>query len=158
TFGLLSGAAIMYLSPLVDRVVKPGRPLANFATETDGLTATFHNRYAGEGWWDFGDGSQLEPAAPDQESVAHTFPRPGTYTVKLTVRNYIGEEHERTAPIEVTAQSSPSAAAPAIAAFEAIPVSSDRAAPATYRLVAQTASAERCLWDLGPEKGLDVVT
>ena len=27
SFGLLSGAAIMYLSPLLDRVIKPGPPL-----------------------------------------------------------------------------------------------------------------------------------
>ena len=50
--GLMSGAVGMYVSPLIDRVVKPSKPLANFAVETDGLTATFHNRYAGEGWWD----------------------------------------------------------------------------------------------------------
>src|SRR6266849_5833345 len=89
--GLASGAAAMYISPLVNGVIKPGRPLANFAVETDGLTATFHNRYTGEGWWDFGDGSPLEPAMHDQASLSHTYPRPGTYTAKLTVRNFIGE-------------------------------------------------------------------
>src|SRR4029077_226418 len=49
--GLATGAATMYISPLVNGVIKPGRPLANFAVETDGMTATFHNRYSGEGWW-----------------------------------------------------------------------------------------------------------
>src|SRR5439155_18897180 len=96
--GMCSGAALMYLSPLVDRVVKPGKPLANFAVETEGLSATFHNRYAGEGWWDFGDGSPLEPATPDQSSITHTFPHPGTYTTKLLVRNFVGDEHERSVP------------------------------------------------------------
>src|SRR5438067_9103208 len=93
--GLLSGAAVMYLSPLVDRVVKPPRPLANFAVETDGLTATFHNRFAGEGWWDFGDGSPLEPAVAQDASISHTYSKAGTFTAKLMVRNYIGDEHER---------------------------------------------------------------
>src|SRR5262245_12430407 len=98
---MASGAAALYVSPLLDRVVKPTKPLANFAVETDGLTATFHNRYAGEGWWDFGDGSPLEPATPDQSSISHTYPRAGSFAAKLNVRNFIGDEHERTVPIEV---------------------------------------------------------
>ena len=68
--------------------------LFDFAVETDGLTATFHNRYAGEGWWDFGDGAPLEPALPQQPSISHTYAKPGTFPAKLMVRNYVGDEHE----------------------------------------------------------------
>jgi PKD repeat protein len=155
--GLCSGAALMYVSPLVDRVVKPGKPLANFAVEPDGLNVTFHNRYAGEGWWDFGDGSPLEPATPDQSSVSHSYPHAGTYTVKLLVRNFVGEEHERTVALEVSAASATSAA-PAIASLDAVPISADRSAPATFRVVAQTTGTERCLWDYGGEQPLDVAS
>jgi PKD repeat protein len=155
--GLCSGAALMYVSPLVDRVVKPGKPLANFAAEPDGLTVTFQNRYAGEGWWDFGDGSPLEPATPDQSSISHTYPAPGKYSIKLLVRNFVGEEHERTVTLDVSAVSA-SSAAPTIASLDAVPISADHSAPATFRLVAQTTGAERCLWDLGPDQPLEAVT
>src|SRR5438045_1217889 len=65
-FGLFSGACLMYLSPLVDKVIKPSKPVANFAYQAQGLKVTFQNRSTGgqEGWWDFGDGSALEPFMP----------------------------------------------------------------------------------------------
>ncbi|HLW67172.1 MAG TPA: PKD domain-containing protein [Gemmataceae bacterium] len=154
--GLLSGAAAMYISPLVDSVVKPPKPLANFAVETDGLTATFHNRFAGEGWWDFGDGSPLEPAEPQQASIAHLYAKPGTYTVKLIVRNFIGDENERTVPLQVTVDNS-NVAVPKITSLQAV-AAGPRSAPATFRLVAEAANAERCVWDLGENKPLAVVT
>src|SRR5260221_12444976 len=113
--GLASGAAMMYLSPLVDRVIKPPKPLANFAVETEGLTATFHNRFAGEGWFDYGAGSPLEPALPAEPTVEHTYPKAGTYTAKLLVRNYLGDEHERSVGLNVTVGSANSAL-PTIAA------------------------------------------
>lgn len=153
--GLLSGATFMYVTPLVDRIVKPGRPLANFAVETDGLTATFYNRYTGEGWWDFGDGSPLEPATMSQDSVTHTYAKPGTYPAKLIVRNFVGDEHERAVTLNVTVASQTSAL-PSISVFEAAPISAERTAPATFRFIAQTANADRCLWDFGGDKPLEV--
>jgi PKD repeat protein len=155
--GLLSGAAGMYISPLINSVVKPSKPLANFAVETDGLTATFHNRYAGEGWWDFGDGTPLEPALPQQASISHTYAKPGTFPAKLMVRNFIGDEHERSVSLEVTVASA-TAAAPAISTFTAVPVGADRSAPATFRLLAQTTNAERLIWDLGGDRQPEVIT
>src|SRR5262245_35844903 len=87
TAGLLSGAFMMYLSPLLDKVVKPAKPVANFAVEHEGLTVTFHNRSAGngDGWWDFGDGSPLEPVSSKQDVITHTYRAPGAYTAKLTL-------------------------------------------------------------------------
>ena len=101
--GLMSGAAMVYVSPLVDRVVKPTKPLANFAADVSGLTVTFHNRSSGngEGWWDYGDGSPLEPITSTQETVAHTYPGPGSYVVKLTMRNFIGDESDRTINLQL---------------------------------------------------------
>src|SRR5262245_55131769 len=138
--GLATGAATMYVSPLVNSVIKPGRPLANFAVETDGLNATFHNRYSGEGWWDFGDGSPLEPATMSQDSVTHTYAKAGTYPAKLIVRNYVGEEHERSVSVDVTVASQ-NAVQPAINALDAVPLNADRSAPATFRISAQLANA-----------------
>ena len=34
--GVLSGGIFMYVSPLVDKAIKPTKPLANFAVETKG--------------------------------------------------------------------------------------------------------------------------
>src|SRR5262249_14822377 len=84
-FGLVSGAALMDLTPLVNNVIKPGKPVPNFAQQASGLTVTFNNRSTGgtHGWWDFGDGSALEPYEPDKDTITHTYPRSGNYNVKL---------------------------------------------------------------------------
>ncbi|MFO0809672.1 MAG: PKD domain-containing protein [Gemmataceae bacterium] len=151
--GLLGGGAMMYISPLVDRVIKPGKPLANFSYEANGLDVTFHNRATGgDGYWDFGDGSALEPtnAAAD---VTHKFSKPGNYTVKLTVRNFLGDEHERSVPVDVSGAAS---APPAILSLEAVPLSPQAVAPATFRLVSKAQNAETAVWDLGPDKPLEI--
>jgi len=72
--GLMSGAFMMYLSPLLDKVVKPSKPVANFAVDLKGLTVMFHNRSStrSDGWWDFGDGAPLEPVTAEHDSVTHT--------------------------------------------------------------------------------------
>jgi PKD repeat protein len=150
--GLLSGAVMMYLSPLVDRVVKPQKPMANFAVEANGLQVTLHNRSTGgDGWWDFGDGSALEPAPASAASVAHTYAKPGTYNVKLSLRNFFGDESERSAQVEVTDAGTGAAAAalPAILDLQAIPVSPQPIAPATFRLVSKARNADVAIWDDG---------
>src|SRR5947209_20465845 len=83
--GLLSGAALMYVSPLVDHFVKPGAPVANFGVDKDGLRIIVHNQSSGghEGWWDFGDGSALEPFAPDKTTFEPKYGAAGQYPVKL---------------------------------------------------------------------------
>ena len=146
--GIGGGAAATYATAVVDRVVKPTRPVANFATTADGLTLTCQNRATGEsGWWDFGDGSPLEPFAPEQPA-SHAYAKPGVYSVKLTVRNYFGDENERTVPVEVTAGSK-DAPAPQIAGFAVQPVSPAAVAPATFRVSADVANAASCVWDYG---------
>lgn len=45
--GLLSGAIVMYVTPLVDKVVRPSKPLANFSHEKDGLKIRFQNLSSG---------------------------------------------------------------------------------------------------------------
>jgi PKD repeat protein len=145
--GLGGGAVATYVTAVVDRVAKPTKPVANFAVSSDGLTLTCQNRASGEsGWWDFGDGSALEPFAPDAP-VSHTYAKPGAYTVKLTVRNYIGDESERSVPVEVAAPSQ--ASPPQIAEMKVQPVSPAAVAPATFRLTADVSNADSCVWDLG---------
>ncbi len=146
--GLGGGAAATYVTAVVDRVVKPTKPVANFATAPDGLTLTCQNHASGEsGWWDFGDGTPLEPYAPDQH-VTHAYTKPGSYTVKLTVRNYIGDENERTVPVDV-APATKDSPPPQIAAFTLQPVSPAAVAPATFRLTADASNAGSCVWDFG---------
>jgi PKD repeat protein len=155
--GLLSGAVLMYLTPLVDLVVKPGKPMANFGYHAVGLDVTFDNRSAGvrSGWWDFGDGSPLEPVAPGEDIVQHTYPSPGEYTARLTVRNLLNEESERTVVVRLQDAKDE---APAIADFELVPVSPGSYAPATFRAVARVAAAQVCVWDVGDGRPPHVAT
>src|SRR5687768_3290485 len=92
-FGVCSGAVLMYVSPLVSNAIKPSKPIANFGPQVQGLTVAFQNRSTGgsTGTWDFGDGSLMEPFSPNQETVTHTYTHPGTYNVKLSLRNILGE-------------------------------------------------------------------
>lgn len=146
--GLGGGIAGTYATAVVDRAVKPPKPVANFAVANDGLTVNCDNRASGEsGWWDFGDGTPLEPFAEDKP-VSHAYTKAGSYTVKLTVRNYFGDENERTVPVDVNTAAK-DAPAPKIAAFAVQPVSPASVAPATFRLSAEVTNAGACVWDLG---------
>jgi hypothetical protein len=155
--GMLSGGFVTYLTPLVDRLVKPAKPLANFAVEHQGLTVTFHNRSIGkgQGFWDFGDGSALEPIAAGQSAVTHTYSAPGTYTAKLSLRNLIGEESERTANVQLETGTPQD---PAVLAFEAVPVTPDSYAPATFRMTTKVKNVDWCVYDFGDELPMNIVT
>ncbi|MFM8271516.1 MAG: PKD domain-containing protein [Gemmata sp.] len=144
--GLSGGIAGTYVTAVVDRVVKPTKPVANFAVSADGTTLTCDNRATGEsGWWDFGDGTPLEPFAPDKP-VTHAYAKPGTYSVKLTVRNFLGEENERNVPIDVQVKAPDTT--PKITGFAVQPVGGTTA-PATFKLTAEVSQADSCVWDLG---------
>jgi PKD repeat protein len=147
-FGLLSGAAIAYVSPLVDKAVKPAKPLANFQCDANGLQITIQNRCTGasEGLWDFGDSSALQPFVPDQTTVTHKYSKAGPYTVKLTVRNFVGDEHERTVSVSVDEANT---APPTIETFDVVPVHPDCYAPASFRVTSSVKNADVCAWSLG---------
>jgi PKD repeat protein len=144
-FSLVSGAVIAYLSPLVTNVIKPAKPVANFQYEANGLDVVFQNRSTGgqEGFWDFGDGSALQPFVPDQSSVPHKYVKPGNYTVKLTLHNYVNDENERSVTVAVD---QPITSPPVIDTFEVVPVRPDNYAPASFRLVTEVKNAELCAW------------
>lgn len=155
--GLVSGAVMMYASPLVDYVVKPAKPLANFSADAAGLTVTFNNRSSGsgEGWWDFGDGSPLEPVSSTQETIAHAYPSPGNYVAKLTMRNFIGDQNDRTINLQLdNAQSQP----PTIQAIDAVPLIPAAYAPATFVVTSKAKNAKLCVWDLGDDRPLEINT
>jgi PKD repeat protein len=159
--GVVSGAVMMYVSPLVQKVIEPAKPVANFGfAPPQGTTVVFHNRSTGasQGWWDFGDGSSLEPMVPNQEFMAHTYPHAGDFTAKLTVRNGIGQENERSLSVRLTSGSRPPAGPPKIESLDAIPISPTSYAPATFRLVTKVRNAQVCVWDVGDERPLDVIT
>jgi PKD repeat protein len=147
--GLGSGVVGTYATAVVDRIARPPLPVANFAANADGLTLTCQNHATGEsGWWDFGDGSPLEPFDREQQAVSHTYSRPGAYTVKLTVRNFMAEENSRTVQVEAAAAAK-DAPKPLIESFAVQPVSPVPVAPATFRITADVKEADQCLWDLG---------
>ena len=76
--GLFGGSATMYATALFNTVVKPGKPVANFGAKVAGLDVTVEPKAIGEsGWWDFGDGSALEPFDPAKASLAHTYAKLG---------------------------------------------------------------------------------
>lgn len=151
--GLMSGAVVMYLTPLVDKVVRPPRPVANFGVERQGLRVTVANRAAGgtEGWWDFGDGAALEPFSPQQPTVAHVYPKPGSYSIKLTLRNLLGEENDRVIPLTVEEDAD---APPKIAKLIAYPISPGAYAPATFRVECQVENAQLCVWNFEEDQPL----
>lgn len=155
--GLLSGAAMMYLSPLLDKVIKPAKPVANFAVDHNGTTVTFYNHSSGtgDGWLDFGDGSPLEPISPKQSVLTHTYPKADSYFAKLTWRNLLGDENERTVKIDLDP---PKTDPPAVVSLEAIPLTPGGYAPATFRLLGKTKNAKLCVWDPGDERKLEFST
>jgi len=150
--GLVSGAVLMYLTPLVNNAIKPAKPVANFAAQVDGLTVNFNNRSSGgaQGWWDFGDGTALEPFDPKIDIVKHTYPKPGPYSVKLTLHNLIGEDSDRTTQISI--DGAVIAANPEIVSFELKPLLPDQRVPAVYRLTGNVKGATHCLLSLGDER------
>jgi PKD repeat protein len=155
--GLLSGAIMMYATPLVDKFVKPTKPVANFEKVNEGTTVTFHNRTtgAGEGWWDFGDGSALEPYVSNQDTITHTYTHTGDYAVKLTVRNLYGDESDRTVNLHVDPVQD--VQPPAIDQFEVKPVAGSYA-PATFCISSKVKNAQVCIWDLGDDKPLEITS
>jgi hypothetical protein len=156
--GLASGAAIMYCTPLINSVIKPGKPVANFQSEPDGLKVVFHNLSSGgsEGWWDFGDGSALQPFVSGQSTITHTYAKPGAYSVKLSLRSLFGEENERSANVALDG-ATPAAGGPAIDAFDVQPLQPGNYSPATFRVVSKVKNAEMCVWSPGNEYPIEVV-
>jgi hypothetical protein len=143
-----SGIAGTYATQVVNTVIKPGKPVANFSVAAEGLTVSCQNQATGEsGWWDFGDGTSLVPFSAD-ETVTHTYAKPGSYTVKLTVRNFLRDENERSVPVEVAAGPK-ELPAPLITGFAVTPVGSSSMAPATFRVTGDVVNAEHCVWDFG---------
>lgn len=103
--GLVVAGGLMWFTPLVDRFVKPAKPLANFSSEegSDSLTVTFKNlsQNAKEAKWDFGDGTPLEIVAGTQTEIKHKFKKANTYKVKLVVKNVVNQEDSRESQIAV---------------------------------------------------------
>lgn len=152
--GLMAGFIGVYATSVVDRVAKPSKPVANFAVATDGLTVTCQNHASGDsGWWDFGDGTTLEPFDDSQKEVKHTYAKPGNYAIKLTVRNYFAEENERTVPVDLTQPTvNTPAGGLAVTNFSATPIGNVTAAPATFRVTGAVANADKVLWDTGSDQ------
>src|SRR5205823_4882519 len=100
-----------------------------------------------QGWWDFGDGSPLEPVT-DAEFTAHAYTAPGEYTVKMSVENFLGEENERSVPLKLTGTPA-GPAAPHVARLELKPLSAGSYAPATFQLTCEVTNAQWCVLDDG---------
>jgi PKD repeat protein len=151
--GLLSGAFMMYVSPLLEKAISPSKPVANFGVEYNGLTVAFTNQSSNgsEGWLDFGDGTPLEPVSPKQTTITHTYANPDSYMAKLTWRSLLGDENERTVKIELE---SPHSDPPSILQLEATPISPAAYAPATFRVTCKTKGAKVLVWDCGDDRNL----
>ena len=146
--GLATGVVGVYATALVDKVAKPPKPLANFEVSADGLTVTCDNHASGQsGWWDFGDGRTLEVFDPEQKTVSHTYTKPGTYEVKLVVRNFLNEENDRGVAVVVDGAAK-SGDGPAVARLTVEPVGSGTA-PATFRVRCEAKNAQTLLMDSG---------
>ncbi len=155
--GLLSGAALVCLTPVIDRLIKPPTPLANFEARPDGLAVTFHNLTTGvanlSGWWDFGDGSSLVPVVADQD-VTHTYTKPGSYSAKLSVHNLANETNERTVALQLEAAGA--VEAPRILSLDAVPLNGNVQAPATFRVTSDMKNVQQAVWDLDEGRPLEI--
>src|SRR4029077_1416863 len=131
--------------------VKPAKPVANFKVDTQGTTATFHNISTGatEGWWDFGDGSALEPVVAGQESIIHSYSNKGEFTAKLSVRNLLGDQDDRSTTVRLAEKN---AETPTISSLEVVPVSPEGYAPATFKVSPKVKGAQLCMLDCGDER------
>jgi hypothetical protein len=152
--GLVAGIVGMYSTAIVNSVAKPAKPLANFSVSAEGLNVNCQNHATGDsGWWDFGDGTPLEPFDATQPAQTHTYTKAGSYTVKLTVRNFLSEENERTVPVDLHAgTASAPATMPTISKFSVEAIGGATVSPATFRVKGEVQNAERVIWDLGGEK------
>ena len=149
--GVGSGVVVMYSNAIVNQVVKPTRPVANFAVTADGLTVTCQNHASGDsGWWDFGDGSTLDPFDAGQQTQTHAYAKPGTYSVKLTVRNFMMEENERAVPVDLTTP--PQTLPPTITALNVTPLGNAAVVPAGFRVTGSVQNADRVIFDMGDDK------
>lgn len=150
--GLATGVIGVYATAIVDKVAKPPKPVANFSATADGLTVTCNNLASGQtGWWDFGDGSPLEPFDPETKQVPHTYVKPGSYSIKLVVRNFLNEENERSVETSVTSTPAAGGDGPAVTKLTVEPVGSG-VAPATFRVKCELKNAQTLLFDTG-DKG-----
>jgi PKD repeat protein len=157
--GLLSGAVAMYATAAFNQVVKPAKPVANFKYDAAGSSVTFQNLSGtGQGWWDFGDGSALEPLA-NRAVVTHKYTRAGDYAVKLSLQNILGEEAERSVVVHVDPAGAASAdGPPQVASLQAEAISPGSFAPATFRLIGKVKNAQLCLLDFGDERPPEVLS
>ena len=155
--GLVSGAFLMYLTPVVNNAIKPAKPVANFAIQAAGLEVNFNNRSTGgvQGWWDFGDGAALEPFDPKLDNVKHVYAKPGTYSVKLSLQNLLGEESDRTSAVTIDAGGA--VEGPEIASFDLKPLDPRERAPAVYRLTGHVKNANVCILSYGDSKPTEVI-
>lgn len=148
--GLATGVIGVYATAIVDKVAKPPKPVANFGCTADGLTVTCNNLASGQtGWWDFGDGATLEAFDPEQKQVTHTYEKPGSYSVKLVVRNFLNEENDRAVSVDVTAGTK-TTGGPAVTNLTVEPVGNGTA-PATFRVKGVVQNAQKLLLDPGTD-------
>jgi hypothetical protein len=151
--GLCTGAIAMYFNAIFNQVVRPAKPVANFSLgQTEGLTATFRNMASGHsGWWDFGDGSPMEPFESNTEQLQHTFPKPGSYKVSLTVRNFLMEETDRSVSVDLAGTAAtPNTLPPSILGWKVEPI--DTKVPATFRVTGEIQNADELVWRVGDNK------
>ena len=150
--GLCSGAAVMYVTPFVDKAIKPAKPLANFDVKHDGLNVRIQNlSNVRQGYWDYGDGTPLEPVT-DADYVNHPYLESGSYTIKLTLQNVLNEENDRSVVVKLDGVAvSTTPQKPQITKFEVAPACSNpnNMAPASFRLVGEVQNAKHCVWSLG---------
>lgn len=147
--GLATGVIGVYATAIVDKVAKPPKPLANFSCTTDGLNVTCNNLASGQtGWWDFGDGTTLQEFKGDEPQVTHAYDKPGNYTVKLVVRNFLNEENDRAVAVTVANGTTTTGGGPAVTNLTVEPVGNGTA-PATFRVKGMVQNAQNVIFDAG---------
>jgi len=144
--GLATGVVGVYATAIVDKVAKPPKPIANFSVDAPvGLSVTCQNQASGQtGWWDFGDGAALHPFSMDEKTVSHTYAKPGNFTVKLMVRNFLNEENDRSVAVDVSTPTKAGGGGPEVVSLSVKPVAGT-VAPAMFRVTCELKNVKQVM-------------
>src|SRR5437899_790411 len=102
--GIMSGAFMMYFSPLLDKVVKPAKPVANFAVDVSGMSVTFYK----QGGYMIKMAAVNGDKADEKSTIVYVDePPPNALTAVITVTDQATRVEKVETPIPVTASYPP---------------------------------------------------
>ena len=148
----------MYLTPLVNKL-QSNRPSPSPISRRKSMVSRSTSTIAPpaeQGWWDFGDGTALEPFDHKLDIVKHTYARAGDYSVRLTFAKPYWRGKRSRCSGEARCPGV-TAASPEIVAFEVKPITADQRVPAVYRLIGKAKAATHCILSVSDDRPMEIL-